>query len=186
MFYAMKNTLLCVAVCLSLGFAGCDKDETEVVKDEVEVVKSARIHWSVNPSADYLSLADVRVSYTDAQGKRQEEIVAEAWEKTIESDTVPFYAEITVYATKKKNLSFDKEEYELREPKVFYVIDYLENGSVKNSSSFQEEKTLNVSKEHIGNWFSWEEESSTLKRQVTAKGEIVNMLGKPTPLSAQQ
>ena len=133
MFYAMKNTLLCVAVCLSLGFAGCDKDETEVVK-------SARIHWSVNPSADYLSLADVRVSYTDAQGKRQEEIVAEAWEKTIESDTVPFYAEITVYATKKKNLSFDKEEYELREPKVFYVIDYLETVQSKIAAVFRKRR----------------------------------------------
>ena len=182
-----KNTLLglCAATCLLLGFTGCDKNETESGEDD-EIVKSARIHWSVDPSVDYLSLTDIRVSYTDAQGKIQEEVIDKAWEKTIESDTVPFYAEITVQVTKKENLSFDKKEYELREPTVLYVIEYLENGSVVNCSSFQQEKTLNVSKEHIENWFYWEKESSTLKRQVTAEGEIINMLGKPTPLSAQQ
>lgn len=149
-FYSVCFMLL--ACVLSLGFTSCGGDDDSGGSSSKKVDKVvATLSYSF--SSDLLSIADVKIAYTDASGATQTDTLHnKTWTKSITYTTFPAKVSATVTATRKINPGA-KPSYSFAWSSNSILIGYYTDGTVAQSKKYSTDQTLTVSDDNLDKFF---------------------------------
>ena len=146
--------LFALVACVSLfGFCVCGGDDDD--DDGVSSKKASKLEvfYQYTFSADFLSIADVKIAYYDASGTLQTETVSgTTWTKSVTYTTFPAEVGTKVTATQ-KSVSLTKDQYAVSWTTNNVLKGYYADGTNAETKKYSTSQKLSVNKAKVADFF---------------------------------
>ena len=172
-FYALA-ALFC---CLSL--TSCGDDDDDILPAEKTITK-AYLCVTAKPSAEQLSVADLTLKYTDAEGKEITDVVNETtWERKVTVTKFPVNATFTYNCKKKEGATINSEaSYKMsRQLLIKVIVDYSDGstGTIWDDNILPFDNYITINGSKVENWLTNHATLATKKIAFDDKGKNLSV-----------